>query len=189
MKRRGFLAGAAALATSGCLGRAVGDGATTTDGTTTSQPPATDGGACPDVRREVAATVCSGQDGGYGATIAQSAQTVPADGELVVTLTNEGAESVGFNPYAWAVHERTEKGWKRVGPDVFIEPWTVLSRGDSQEWHLALGESETSEDGTTDRENTVAAGPLDLTAGDHAFSVVAQVDGERVAYVAPFTVE
>lgn len=188
MKRRSFLAGAAALATAGCLGRAVGDGTTTRDRTTTDQKTTTDAttttGDCPEVRREVAATVCSGGDSDYGATLSQTAQSVMADGSLGVTLTNESAESVGLNPYAWAVHERTEKGWRHVAPDTHIEPWTVLSQGDSQAWRVQLGDGESTESG-----DAVAAGPLDLDAGEHAFSVVPKVDGDRVAFVARFTVE
>jgi hypothetical protein len=189
MKRRSFLAGAAALATSGCLGRAVGNGTTTRDRTTTDRQntttdSTTTSGDCPEVRREVAATVCSGEDSDYGAVLSQTAQSVAADGSLGVTLTNESAESVGLNPYAWAVHERTEKGWRHVAPDTHIEPWTVLSQGDSQAWRVQLGDG-----GTTENEDAVAAGPLDLDAGEHAFSIVAQVDGDRVAFVARFTVE
>jgi hypothetical protein len=213
MKRRAFLAGAASLATAGCLGPTVGGdpGGTTdsgtTDRTTTEQTTSGDDATsddhttdddCPAVRREVDTTLCAGDRPGFPASFSQSAAAVSSNGDLSFTLTNEAAGSVGLNPYAWAVHRRTEKGWRHVAPDAVIQPWRTLGEGDAQTWRLAVGDPVTADDTetetTTERTTSegsepVGAGPLDLSPGEYAFSVVADVDGDSVAFVARFTVE
>jgi hypothetical protein len=184
MKRRAFLATTGLVATTGCLGRAVsdGDGPTTGDGTTTQ------GGneaPCPTLRDEVDATVCTGGTNDRGVSFGQSDDRLTAGDLLELTLVNEDAESVGLNPYDWAVYRETDDGWKRVERGPVIEPWVVLEAGDRVRWRVGVGDA----DPDTSPED-VYGGSLALDSGRrYAFSVSVDVAGDRVSLVAPFTVE
>lgn len=176
MRRRTYLASVAGLAaTGGCLGTvsAVLPGS----GRDAPSPPA----RCPSFD-ERAETVCVGDDDA-SASFSRSAASVGDGEEFVVTLTNESAEAVGLNPYAWTVYRRDGDGWTQVAPDAFVEPWRRLEAGASQSWRLQVGDAsgETSAD-------AVVIDPLGLERGEHAFTVLAVVDGDRTEFVAPFAV-
>jgi len=209
MKRRAFLATGVAVAAAGCLGRTGRGGGggggdsdpTTTNGggdgdsTTTSGDGGSGGGSgddagCPDVSGDDSATtVCSGAAGGQPASFGQNADRV-AVGEVVeVTLVNDAAESVGLNPYDWRVHRETGdgSGWERVERGPVVEPWVVLGAGDRARWRVGVGDAA---DPDTSPDDGVYGGTLPLESGRrYAFSVAADVDGDPVAFVAPFTVE
>ena len=104
---------------------------------------------------------------------------------LELTLVNEDADSVGLNPYDWAVYRETDDGWKRVERGPVIEPWVVLEAGDRVRWRVGVGDA----DPDTSPED-VYGGSLALDSGRrYAFSVSVDVAGDRVSLVAPFTVE
>lgn len=176
MRRRSYLASVAGLAaTGGCLGGVSAalpvNGRNSAPGT-----PA----RCP--RFDAAArSVCVGETA--PATLSRSDASVSDGDEFVVTLTNEDADDVATNPYAWTVYYRDENDWTQVAPDAFLEPVEHVARGTSTSWHLLLGE-----DGGTRADDGVYVDPLGLADGEHAFTVLAVVDGERTEFVAPFTV-
>jgi len=179
MKRRAFLATTGVVATAGCLGRAdTGDDSTTTSGG--------DGTDCPDVHGGTDATVCSGADGSQPVSFGQSTDRVALGEALEVTLVNDSASEVGLNPYDWAVHRETDDGWERVERGPVIEPWVVLDQGDRVRWRVGVGDAADPDTSPDD----VYGGTLALDSGQrYAFSVSVDVDGERVVFVAPFTVE
>jgi hypothetical protein len=178
VKRRAFLATGAVLATAGCLG-CVGTGSD--DSTTTSGE-----GACPDVHGGTDATVCAGAAGSQPASFGQSTDRVAVGETLEVTLVNNSAESVGLNPYDWAVHRETDDGWKPVDRGAVVEPWVVLEAGDSVRWRVGVGDTADPDTSPDD----VYGGALDLDSGRrYAFSVDVDLDDDPVVFVAPFTVE
>ena len=211
MKRRGLLAtgvSLAAAATAGCLGRTgAGDGGgddSTTDPSTTDH--ATDeagsddgdasldddaGPGAPDCParypgdESVEAVVCAGQSGNRRVSFGQNTDRLARGAPLEVTLVNDGADAVGLNPYAWTVHRRVGDGdWERVDRGPVVEPWVTLSAGDRLRWRVGAGDSDVQ----PHPDDQVYGGSLDLDAGGYAFSVTADVDDQRVAFVAPFAV-
>jgi hypothetical protein len=189
MKRRAFLATTGLVATTGCLGRAVGggDGPTTRDDTTARDDVTTakDEASCPTVHDSVDATVCAGAPNDRAVSFGQSTDRLTAGEVLELTLVNEDAESVGLNPYDWAVYRETDDGWKRVERGPVIEPWVVLEAGDRVHWRVGVGDAAPD----TSPED-VYGGSLALDSSQrYAFSVSVDVAGDRVSLVAPFTVE
>ncbi|WP_336034569.1 hypothetical protein [Halobacterium yunchengense] len=176
MRRRRYLASVAGLAAAGgCLGPL-----------SAAMPGDGDGGPalpadCPSFAAD-AATVCVGDDA--AATFARSDATVDAGGSFTATLTNRDADAVGLNPYAWTVYRRDGDGWTQVAPDAFVEPWQTLAGGESRTWHVRVGDA----NATSASDDDVHVGPLDLDRGEHAFVVLAAVDGDRTEFVAPFAV-
>jgi len=216
MKRRSLLATgaslAAAAATAGCLGRTgPGDGGDddTTD-TSTTNPDNTSGGdgasggdddeprfdddadpdapECPDIyedRENVDAVLCADESGSRRVSFGQNTGRLPRGETLSATLVNDGADAVGLNPYDWTVHRRVDDGdWKRVDRGPVVEPWETLSTGDRLRWRVGVGDSDVQ----PHPDENVYGGSLDLEPGSYAFSVIADVDGQRVAFVAPFAV-
>lgn len=214
MKRRSLLATGASLAvaaaTAGCLGRTgVGDGRATDDTTTTDDEKQTTAGSgsedagddphfdddaapdvpeCPDLYDDadnVDAVVCAGEASDERLSFGQSAERVARGDALEATLVNDAADSVGLNPYDWAVHRRVSGGdWERVDRGPVPEPWTELSRGDRMRWRVRVGDSDVQ----PHPDDQVYGGNLALDAGAYAFAVTAEVGGQRVAFVAPFAV-
>ena len=182
MRRRQFLSAAGlatATAAAGCLGSATPLQPPRNPDDTSSEPT-----PCPSVREHTDRTVCADPASGGPVAFEQNADTVTAGEDFVVELTNEGTDEVGLNPYDWAVHRKAGDDWERVAPDNSIEPWYLIAPGDSLSWHLMVGELHP----TPSTEN-VYIPPLDLDAGEYAFSVVASVDEERAEFVARFAVE
>ena len=195
MKRRAFLATTGLVATTGCLGRAVSDGdesslwddTTTEDDPTTRDDTATLGDherSCPTVHDDVNATVCAGGASDRGVSFGQNAERLTAGDVLELTLINEDAESVGLNPYDWAVYRETEDGWEPVDPGPTIEPWVVLEPGERLHWRVGVGGVTAHTDG-----DRVYGGSEQLDPGAYAFAATADVAGTTVSLVAPFTVE
>lgn len=177
MQRRTVLASVAGLAaTGGCLGSVASALPDDQDGDQPASP--TD---CPSLQ-DGAATVCVG-DSDAAVSFSRNTAVVSNGDDLVATLTNEDADEVGLNPYAWTVHRRDGDGWTQVAPDAFVEPWRTLATGESLTWRVDVGGGE-----RTTSADAVDVGPLDLDGGEHAFSVVATVDGEQTEFVAPFVV-
>lgn len=194
MQRRRFLeltavsaSGVASTALAGCTGSAGaggGDGSTTTTttedsgshNTTTVLP-------CPDTR-DVSTHVCPGDDGGPF-SLDRSAREMPADeGTITVTVTNTGDDTLGLNPYAWAVHRLKDDGhWERVDERAHIEPWQELPPGESIRWRIA-----------SDADYKATGGAigcsLDLEPGTYGWSVELNPgkNDERVAAAAGFYV-
>ncbi|AAG18957.1 MULTISPECIES: hypothetical protein [Halobacterium] len=176
MKRRAFLATAAVLTTTGCLGRtdSVSDSDDTDD--------------CPTMHSDndaVDTVVCAGASDGHPITFTQDQTTVSRGGVVPVTLGNDDADEIGLNPHDWTVYRETDSGWKTVREDPVIQPWTTLSAGDRIHWRVGVGDADpdTSDD-------TVYGDVLDLASGSrYAFSTIVDVDDEQTALVAPFTVE
>ncbi|MFB6269136.1 MAG: hypothetical protein ABEH83_04275 [Halobacterium sp.] len=177
MKRRTYVASVVGLAATGGCVSAVSSVMAGGDSEESPAAPAD----CPSFDAD-AETVCVGEDAAV--TFSRSDAAV-ADGEqFSVTLSNEDADAVGLNPYAWTVYRRDSDGWTQVAPDAFVEPWRSLDEGESLSWHVQVG----GED-VPDSEQGVHVGPLDLADGEHAFTLLAEVDGDRTEFVAPFAVE
>lgn len=187
MKRRAFLATTGLVVTTGCLGRAVSDGDEPTTGdksTRTGDGTSTGEASCPTIHDSVDATVCTGGPSDRGVSFGQSADRLTAGEVLELTLVNEDAESVGLNPYDWGVYRETSDGWERVDPRATIEPWVVLDAGERLHWRIGVGDASPE----TDDDNAYG-GSRDLEPGEYAFAATADVAGDRVSLVAPFTVE
>lgn len=210
MKRRSLLATGASLAaaaTAGCLGRTGdggGDNDSTTDSSTThhatDEAGGDDGDAsfdddadpgvpdCTDLyddHESVDAVVCAGEPATRRVSFGQNTERLPRGETLEATLVNDGADAVGLNPYAWTVHRRVGDGdWERVDRGPVIEPWVTLSSGDRMRWRVGVGDSDVQPHPDDQR----YGGSLDLDAGGYVFSVTADVDDQRVAFVAPFAV-
>lgn len=213
MERRSLLATgaslAAAAATAGCLGRTgAGDGGgddSTTDSSTTDhatdEAGSDDGDAsfdddadpgvpdCADLyddHESVAAVVCAGESASRQVSFGQNTDRLARGETLETTLVNDGAAAaVGLNPYAWSVHRRVGGGdWKRLERGAYVEPWVTLASGERLRWRVGVGEVEVQ----PHADDRVYGGSLDLDAGTYAFSAIVDVDGQRVAFVAPFAV-
>ena len=197
MQRRRFLeltalSSAVVTTTSlaGCTGSAGaggggGDGDPTTPTTDDSGThPTTAVLPCPDVR-DVSTRVCPGDDGGPF-SVDRSTRKIPADGGVLsITVTNTSDQTVGLNPYAWAVHRLDDKGhWQRVDERAHIEPWEELEPGASKEWRVAS-------DADYETDGSAIACPVDLDPGTYGWTVELKperTDG-RVAAAVGFYVE
>ncbi|WP_435097834.1 hypothetical protein [Halarchaeum sp. P4] len=208
--RRQFLAtlglsSAAALA--GCTRQSGAPAPETSPQTTTTTTTTPAFSGCPSLREHADETVCAATAADDSPVVLRpSATELSGSGTLQFTLRNGRETSIGLNPYDWAVHRKTESGWAKVAPDMVIQPWHEIPPGEAQSWVLRVGEraettttndSTTASNTTTTTSNTTTAtaskdpiecGPLPLTPGTYAFSVVAAESGTRTAYVARFRV-
>ena len=165
-------------------------GGTPTDGTPPVDPVADVD--CPD-KSEADRRVCWPHDDGALLRSASSVVFEPtADLDEVATLTftlrNTTGESFGLNPYAWRIDRWTGESWRRVAPDVYIEPWTHVPDGGTYEWVLSR------EQHSTPGGESAQAVVQDLDPGTYAFTVSGilggddEAAGERVALSALFVV-
>jgi hypothetical protein len=120
--------------------------------------------------------------------LSPSSETVAAattDGEsgdgIEFELRNDGADSVGLNPYEWRIERRTDEGWDHVAPEMYIEPWTTLRSGERVTWLLGDATETASESLETIRIEE------SLDAGVYAFGVHGFVTGGKYEGVAPQT--
>lgn len=178
MKRRTYVASVFGLAaTGGCISAVssvmAGDEEPGSPNPTPTRCPSFDGDAD---------SVCIGEEATV--SFARSEAAVSSGDALAVTLTNEAADEVGLNPYAWTLYRRDGDDWTQVAPDAFVEPWRGLDSGESLSWHVQVGGEE-----RTPSEEGIHVGPLGLERGEYAFTVLANVDGDRTEFVAPFVVE
>jgi len=174
MRRRAFLGALAGTAAAGSLGVTASALAGRDDGPPVDPPP------CRSFGHSDRSAGCVGGDGAV--TVSRNTAVV-SGGDLVVTLSNERADGVGVNEYAWTVYRRDGGDWTQVAPDPLVAPRDTLSRGESRTWRLAVG------DGPSPEGEGVTIDPLGLDAGGYAFVVVAVVDGDTRESVAPFAVE
>lgn len=177
MKRRTYVASVVGLAVSGGCVTAVSSVMAGEDDHESPRRPA----GCSSFDPH-ADTVCVGEDAAV--SFARSAAAVTPGDEFAVTLTNETADEVGLNPYAWTLYHRDGDDWTQVAPDAFVEPWRSLDDGESLSWHVHVGSEQRAPS-----DEGVHVGPLDLERGEYAFTVLADVDGDRTEFVAPFVVE
>ena len=202
MQRRRFLelttlsvTAVASTATAGCTGSAGAGGDPGTTTTTTSPTTSTtkeDSGPhntttvlpCPQVR-DVSVHVCPGDDGGP-ISVDRSTRKIPADGGVLsITVTNTTDQTVGLNPYAWAVHRLDDKGhWQRVDERAHIEPWEELEPGARKEWRVAS-------DADYETDGSAIACPVDLDPGTYGWTVELKPESRdgRVAAAVGFYVE
>lgn len=171
MQRRRYLGLAAGVAAglAGCAARAIPG----------AEPPTEPGspGRCPAVL-EADRTVCP--EGGGPLSIEQSSGTVSGDDwSLVVTVTNETADPLGVNPYAWSVYRHEGDRWQHVAPDAAVEPWIQLGPDDRYVWQLTAGAG-----GLADADHRVF---LDVDPGTYAFAVPFRADN-RIGAVVTFDV-
>lgn len=160
MRRRRYLslAAAGAAGLTGCTARALPDALS-------GAPGPSDG--CPSVL-DVDRRVCPGDDGPL--SIEQSSETVTGDAwSLVVTVTNESAEPLGANPYAWSVYRRDGSRWRHVAPNASNEPWLELRPDERYVWQLTAAAG-----GLADADQRVY---LALDPGTYAFAVPFRADG------------
>jgi hypothetical protein len=176
MKRRTYVASVFGLAATGGFASAVSSVLADDERDGAPTAPA----QCPSFDSDTT-SVCVGEN--TAVSFSRSEATVAVGDALTVTLTNERADEVGLNPYGWTVYRRDGDDWTQVAPDAFVEPWRTLHAGESLSWHVHVGGEDVPHS-----DQGVHVGPLSLDDGDHAFTLLADVEGERTEFVAPFTV-
>ena len=195
MHRRRLLAGLAAAASAGCLGRSGGEqssptGARTATATARTEtdtpgvPTASDtfaGTSCPEYT-DADRTVCY-HTAPEGADVVLSAEPEvfdPESGDNIVqtlrfTLYNQGEWTVLVNPYDWTIHRRDGSSWSRVAPEgPRSEPLYILEPGATLEWELP--EMTHPSPGGDDTYRVDAS----LEPGTYAFSVTGSYDGTNL---------
>jgi hypothetical protein len=98
--------------------------------------------------------------------------------------TNEGRERVELTTGNWAVFRRERGDWTRIGAGAGGGT-VALGPGEETAWILLSGDAGAASSLSV---RTRYVGPVDLAAGDHAFVVTGDRDGERFEAAARFAV-
>jgi len=190
MRRRTVLAAiGTTLATTGCLGATSpgtgdGDGATDSPTDSPTETPGTPDGPYPEYPDSIRnaecpsfadadRTVCNhtrSADAEVFFSVSSPVYEYTRGDDAVETVTftlhNESDREFGFNPYGWAVKQKTSSGWKHVAPEVHPEPWTTVQPGGTYRWELATETHPTPK--AEDQQYPVVE---DLSSGLHAFTI------------------